>query len=245
MIPTINAASTPSRSARRKAAVTAPPLRIVFSGSTLAFSAMPHDLVGVADRPEMVLAADLLLQHFDLRRGEFDDSAAAETDHVLVVPAHQGVLVEGGLVLQVEAGLPHQIAVDQMLERSVNRGARDADPLASQAGLQVLGVEMLLDRQHFGGDRPALRGRLQAAATQVGAEPEDRLGLRSCGGHRRLRAPGARPGMVPTGGGRGASCDSVSMGTECRPAPGRCQGGAGTGTTMLDYVALWARGTGW
>src|SRR5207245_10622640 len=114
--PSARAASTPSRSAMSRAAIIEPRSGRRRRGgagrgsprSLLASPAVPHDLVRVPDRAEPELSADLVLQRLDLRGGELDDRAASEADHVLVMAAHERVLVEGCLVLEIEAGLPHQ-----------------------------------------------------------------------------------------------------------------------------------------
>src|SRR5258708_6660110 len=129
MMPTTRAASTPSRSASSSASITSG-LRTRASHPALA--AVPHDLVRVADRLEAMPAADLVLQRLDARRGELDDGAASEAHHVLVVLADQGVLVERSLVLQVEARLAHEAAVDQGLKGGVDGGRGDARALAGQ-----------------------------------------------------------------------------------------------------------------
>src|SRR5712692_9112310 len=204
-MPTTRAASTPSRRATRRAAIMRPPGRRSAagaggpSGSLLAPAAVPHDLVRVPDRLEAMLPADLVLQRLDPRRRELDHGAAPETDHVLVVPAHQRVLVERGLVLQVEAGLAHQAAVDQVLEGAVDRGARDADPPAAQARLEELRVEMLLDGEDFARDGAPLGRVLEALALEVDPEAGHRVEVLR-GDHVRSSVRVPRPGACPAAG---------------------------------------------
>src|SRR6266705_3146930 len=191
-MPTTRAASTPSRRATSSAAIMRPPGRRSAtggpSGSLLAPPAVSHDLVRVPDRLEAMLPAHLVLQRLDPRRGELDHGAAPEAHHVLVVPAHQRVLVERGLVLQVEAGLAHQAAVDQVLEGAVDRGARHADAPATQARLEELRVEMLLDGEDLARDGATLGRVLEALALEVEPEPGHRVEVMR-GDHGRSSRP--------------------------------------------------------
>jgi hypothetical protein len=118
--------------------------------------AVAADLVRVVRHPELLPAADLVLETLDVPALELDDGAAAETDHVVVVMAAEHRLVArlplGHLDLVDEPGL------DEAGKRAVERGARDGEPGFVEDDEQVLHVEVAAQPSTF--SRMARRSRV-------------------------------------------------------------------------------------
>jgi hypothetical protein len=123
-------------------------------------SADALDLERVAQRAELVPAADLVLQPLDLVLHELENPAAPHADHVLVVFAAEDRLVECPAVAELVT--PEQARPDEVRDRPVNRGARDAMAVAPQGGDQLAGPEVAEVLERVGQDSAPLPG---------GAEP--------------------------------------------------------------------------
>jgi len=99
-----------------------PPFRLV------AIGAKAEELVDMANQTELVIAANLHLAFLDLFIDEFDDPATFDTDHVVVVPLRQFILV-------AEASIPHIHLADKAdifenIQRPVYGGAGNPDALS-------------------------------------------------------------------------------------------------------------------
>ncbi len=95
---------------------------------------------------EPKLVADTFLEVFDLSVFELDDSTAAGTHEMVVVPVAEYVFVYAASF--VKSHLADEPAFDQQRERPVHGSFRYARVATTQYEQQLLGTEMAVGREH-------------------------------------------------------------------------------------------------
>src|SRR5262245_29368209 len=128
--------------------------------------AEPVELVAVAQHGEAAEPlGDALLQALDLVVLELEDQAALHADQVIVVVADDLV----ARLAVAELALDGEAAVDQELERPVDRGVADLGLALAHLEEQLVDRDVLAGAKELLDDRLALRGDIEPAILDVRA----------------------------------------------------------------------------
>src|ERR1019366_4148756 len=139
----------------------------------LAALAYAVNLESVARRQVLVLAANFLLNAFDVARKELHRAAAFGADHVVVIAAIVLVLVTSHAV--IEGYFAGQPAFGQQLQGAIDGGKSDALVMLLDQAIQLVGGEMVAGVEKGAQNGVALPGELKAHPFQVSVE--NRFGL--------------------------------------------------------------------
>ena len=121
-----------------------------------AIEADTEDLKGVIDRCESVICAGIFLQTLDARVFELDDLTAFRTDHMVVMrPACRLFILSVALRESVPR---HKTAFMEQVERLIYRRARDLRAIILQVDEEIIGIEVIVPREHSIEDVESLSG---------------------------------------------------------------------------------------
>src|ERR1017187_6194010 len=126
------------------------------------------NLESVARRQVLVLAANFLLNAFNLAREELYRAAAFGADHVMVIAAIVLVLVTSHAV--IEGHFAGQPALGQQLQSAIDGGKSDALVVFLDQPIQFVGGEMVAGVEKGSQNGVALPGKLEAHSLQVPVE---------------------------------------------------------------------------
>src|SRR5664280_3854773 len=139
----------------------------------LASLANAVNLEGVARRQVLVLAANFLLNAFDVARKELHRAAAFGADHVMVVAAIVLLFITGHAV--IEGNFAGQPALGQQLQSPIDSGKSDALVVFLDQPIQFVGGEVVTGVEKGAQDDTPLPRLLEAHALEM--PMENRLSL--------------------------------------------------------------------
>ena len=131
----------------------------------LTFLAQALNLNRDKGRSELVLLAEAAQPLVEVGIPEFDDLPGGGADHVVVAAARLHLFVE--VVLAAEPAFANQSALDEQIERSIDRRTRHLALLGLHSRQQVISIEMLVGREDLIQQGKPFLGDLEVVLPQI------------------------------------------------------------------------------